>query len=62
MSMRIVCAGLLVAALIGIGGCTTSQSRYRGCCAQPGVVAATPAPGCANPPPGAIPPGPGVGH
>jgi hypothetical protein len=61
MSMRVLSAGLLVAALLGIGGCRTSQSGYRGCCAQPSVVAASPAPGCAYPPPGAIPPG-GIGH
>jgi hypothetical protein len=48
MSVRMICAGLVLATLFVVVGCH-SQSGYRSaCCGQPNVVAASPVAPCNN--------------
>jgi hypothetical protein len=60
MSVRMICAGLVLATLFVVGGCR-SHSNYRSaCCAQPSCVAASPAPPCSTCPQQAAAVGPPV--
>ena len=63
MSVRMICAGLVLASLFVVGGCHTHANYRSACCAQPNIVAArpvavAPAPACNNCPqqPVAAPP------